>query len=430
VPRYPDDDLVPPLKVMRKRLNGVYRADSGFSGPTRRYVLLVALLVGLASVPTLAAITAGSNELADGRSDTLDVPVLPPASPGPITPPGRGEVPQSGLPPTAQGGSDGAQAAVRAGRLMGETGKRRPRPVDRSGSADRGGSADQGGSDDPGGRRGGHAGEPAGGAPSSGSDQRGQAADPSMIAFPALPGMRTLPGLPSVGGRKGPDGGERPDKSPGHGRPSGSSSPEEPSSGGTPSSDPEPSSPDTPPSGEPTSSSPDKSDTPEPSDSDDDLGDQRPELPDPLHEPPAWATRPYCHERGKCGAPKSHHHRPDKSRQRPCEESSRRRKQVRSTVSHRSPDRSEHSRRSTVTERPRNVRPASILERSYAYPSAPAGHNRRHIPESRGDDNQNAYRGAHRASQHHADDHTPAQRRSSRVGRHHAEHSEDLSGRW
>src|SRR5882724_11411943 len=69
---------------MRKRLNGVYRADSGFSGPTRRYVLIVALLVGLASVPTLAAITAGSNQLADGKTDTMDIPFLPPASPGPV----------------------------------------------------------------------------------------------------------------------------------------------------------------------------------------------------------------------------------------------------------------------------------------------------------------------------------------------------------
>src|SRR3954454_12331760 len=84
VPDQPDDHLVPPIKVMRTRLNGVYRADSGFSGPTRRYVLIVALLVGLASVPTLAAITAGSNELADGKTDTMDIPFLPPASPGPI----------------------------------------------------------------------------------------------------------------------------------------------------------------------------------------------------------------------------------------------------------------------------------------------------------------------------------------------------------
>src|SRR4051812_6428213 len=69
---------------MRKRLNGVYRADSGFSGPTRRYVLIVALLVGLASIPTLAAITAGSHELSDGKTDTMDVPFLPPTASGPI----------------------------------------------------------------------------------------------------------------------------------------------------------------------------------------------------------------------------------------------------------------------------------------------------------------------------------------------------------
>ncbi|GIE07493.1 hypothetical protein [Paractinoplanes durhamensis] len=85
-----------------------------------------------------------------------------------------------------------------------------------------------------------------------------------------------------------------------------------------------------------------------------------------------------------------------------------------------------------MTERPRNVRPASILERSYASHAAPvAGQNRRHIPETRGEDNQftgNSYRGSHRAgSMHHADE-TPAQRRSSRVGRHHADSTEDLSG--
>src|SRR5690348_2332788 len=103
---------------MRKRLNGVYRADSGFSGPTRRYVLIVALLVGLASVPTLAAITAGSSELADGGTDTMDIPFLPPASPGPVHPDSRaGASPL--LPPGVAG------TALRAGRLLGEAGKRR-----------------------------------------------------------------------------------------------------------------------------------------------------------------------------------------------------------------------------------------------------------------------------------------------------------------
>jgi hypothetical protein len=89
VPQRNDDGQMPPVKTLRKRLSGVYRAD-GFSGPTRRYVLIVAMLVGLASLPTLAAITAGSNELDDGSTGALDEPFLPPVSPGPvpaITPP-------------------------------------------------------------------------------------------------------------------------------------------------------------------------------------------------------------------------------------------------------------------------------------------------------------------------------------------------------
>src|SRR4051812_38374996 len=85
VPEQPDGGLVPPVKVLRKRLDGVYRAD-GFSGPTRRYVLIVALLVGLASLPTLAAITAGSNELDDGTTGAMDVPFLPPPAGGPVVP--------------------------------------------------------------------------------------------------------------------------------------------------------------------------------------------------------------------------------------------------------------------------------------------------------------------------------------------------------
>ena len=82
LPNQPDDDgLVPPIKVMRKRLNGVYSAE-GLSGSTRRYVLIVVMLVGLASLPTLAAITAGSNELEDGRTGSMDAPFIPPVSSG------------------------------------------------------------------------------------------------------------------------------------------------------------------------------------------------------------------------------------------------------------------------------------------------------------------------------------------------------------
>src|SRR4051812_39427489 len=134
---------------MRKRLDGVYRADTGFSGPTRQYVLIVALLVGLASVPTLAAITAGSNELADGRTDTMDVPFLPPASPGPVRtypaplPSSSPSEPASSWPsssasssagsasasPSARGASRGAARAARKGARIGTAGRRRRPPA-------------------------------------------------------------------------------------------------------------------------------------------------------------------------------------------------------------------------------------------------------------------------------------------------------------
>src|SRR3954447_20420782 len=63
---------------------------------------MVALLVGLASLPTLAAITAGSHELSNGRTDTMDVPFLPPASPGPVRP--RYPIGSSGLDSAEPGG--------------------------------------------------------------------------------------------------------------------------------------------------------------------------------------------------------------------------------------------------------------------------------------------------------------------------------------
>lgn len=213
-----------------------------------------------------------------------------------------------------------------------------------------------------------------------------------------------------------------------------------------------------------------------------------------------WAGRPVCHERGKCGANPSHHHRPDWSRHRQCDNTThrahwshhragrtrtvtvhidpagrhdhrrtirqqpadavldelldslpdpdrverdrpvpthrptqpRRLKQVlRSIVSHRSQDdRSEHSRRSAVTERPQNVRSASTIERGFTNGGY---HSRRRIPEARAEENQimnRSYRGSHRAgSQHHVDEQTAAQQRSSRVGRHHAEQHDDRVNR-
>ena len=71
--------LVPPMSVMRQRLGRIHRAD-GFAGPTRRYVLLVALLVALASLPTLGAITAGTVAMDADEGGAMDVPFLPPPS--------------------------------------------------------------------------------------------------------------------------------------------------------------------------------------------------------------------------------------------------------------------------------------------------------------------------------------------------------------
>ncbi|GIE91726.1 hypothetical protein SAMN06264365_12354 [Actinoplanes regularis] len=88
MPHLPDDDgYEPPLKVLRKRFNGVYREDHGLSGPTRRYLLMVVMLVALASLPTLAVITAGTSEIADnGRNRALDEPFLPTPMAGPVRP--------------------------------------------------------------------------------------------------------------------------------------------------------------------------------------------------------------------------------------------------------------------------------------------------------------------------------------------------------
>jgi hypothetical protein len=82
-------------------------------------------------------------------------------------------------------------------------------------------------------------------------------------------------------------------------------------------------------------------------------------------------------------------------------------------------------RRSTMTERSPNVRPARFLERTH--------NSRRHRAESRWDEipaQSRAYRGSHRAAHlHHADEGgTAARDRSSRVGRHHADH-QDQSNR-
>jgi hypothetical protein len=301
VPEQPDGGLVPPVKVLRKRVNGVYRAD-GFSGPTRRYVLVVALLVALASLPTLAAITAGSNELERGTTGAMDVPFLPPPSSGPVVP---------------------VQPAPSSGVAHGQAGKRRTMP---------------------------HRYVPRVESPTSARRRSGSSA--------AAPSPRPVR--------------------------AGSAKPERPGHAVPPNKPAEPTRP----------------------------ADPEEQVP-PVVRPPFW------YERGKFGVGESRHHRPDWSRHRHCEETTHR-----AHWSHdgainqdRSQDRPDHIRRSTVTERPFNIRPPRWGDRTH--------NSRRHHSESRWADGQAPawqYRGVHRA------DEVAGHYRSSRVGRHHAGRHHDHSG--
>ena len=343
MPEQPDGGLVPPVKVLRKRVNGVYRAD-GFSGPTRRYVLVVALLVGLASLPTLAAITAGTNELDRDTTGAMDVPFLPPPSSGPVVPVRPSPSPSSGV-VHGQAGERRplSQRYGHAGRRFGSTAAssaggpmRRPdgeRHGAESGRAKPGPST-----------------PPRGGAPG----QRGHTAPPEDGPVP--PGHAVPPNKP-------PNDGPAPQ---GHAVP-----PNKPAEPGRPADPDEPA-------------------------------------------PPSFQP-PFCHERGKCGVRESRHHRPDWSRHRQCGEATHHD----AIAPDRSPDRSEHTRRSIVTDRPSNIRPPRWGDRTH--------NSRRHVSESRWDNGHalaRPYRGAHRA------DDVTAHERSSRVGRHHAGNHDDHVDRW
>jgi hypothetical protein len=87
--------------------------------------------------------------------------------------------------------------------------------------------------------------------------------------------------------------------------------------------------------------------------------------------------------------------------------------------------RSDSRRRSAVTERPQNVRPARTADRTH--------NSHRYQPSAadRGESTQTttatrAYLGSHRAERmHRPDDRTGAHHRSSRMGRHHVEQQQD-----
>jgi hypothetical protein len=394
-----EDGLVPPLKVLRRRVNGVYRAD-GLAGPTRRYVLIVALLVGLASLPTLAAITAGKDELDDGSTGAMDVPFLPPPSAGPVIP----ALPKPSSPRPSTPGT------VSPGEMRGQAGERKPRAAS-SGNRRRSGSGRS----------------PAASVParaSSGSGTSGSSGSRRLEDHDTSSGLSKTdewkPGGSKPGGSK-PGGSKPAGPKPAGSKPGG---PDSPGEGDAP-----PEKPVTLPPVKPT----------EPTDPDD--------LPPP-HE------RPACHERGECGSRESWHHRPDWSRHRRCEDSTRRAhwshhresgtdQVVTNASRHVHEDDTVESRpsspplmsrtvvsprRSTMIERAPNVRPTRSPERTH-------NSRRYHADNTRWDEipaQSRAYRGSHRADHlHRADeDHTGARDRSSRVGRHHADHQQDHTNRW
>lgn len=465
MPEQPDEDgLVPPIKVMRRRLNGVYSAE-GLAGPTRRYVLIVAMLVGLASLPTLAAITAGSNELDDGRPGAMDVPFIPPASTGPVrvrpapsASTGTGDPQPGGTIPGSSGTAHG-QAQKR---------KTKPRPgapvtvgkgyaqsargglSGSSGSSGPSGSSHSGGSSSPSGDSaeswrpgsssgGGSSGSGSSGSGSSGSGSPGAGSSPGGAAPVRSPVMPALPSVPmprpapvpvpvkpqQPSGSVGDGGGDSPDDSPNDRRDDspdddrwsgGDSSGSHWSGGGS--------------SGDRWSGGGGHDDVGSGSGSGSDSGSGSGSS-DDEPEPPAKPVRqPWCVDRSDCSSRPGRHHRPDRPRHQDCDDRgyahgrrSDERDQPAETSSIRTAKaaRSDSRRRPEVTERPHNVRPARPADRThnsnrYQTSAADRGEGTQTTTATR------AYRGSHRAERmHRVDDHTGAHHRSSRMGRHHAE---------
>ncbi|MFI7545620.1 hypothetical protein [Actinoplanes sp. NPDC049599] len=167
-------------------------------------------------------------------------------------------------------------------------------------------------------------------------------------------------------------------------------------------------------------------------------------------------------DRSDCSARPSHHHRPARPRHQDCDDNTshrhrpaRRDSAERETSVHSGttgrrakPDqiihkltirtakaaRSDSRRRSAVTERPQNVRPARTADRTH--------NSNRHqsLTTDRSDGTQTttatrAHRGSHRAERmHRTDDHIGARHRSSRMGRHHLDqrrdHQDHQQNRW
>lgn len=377
MPEPNDDGLVPPIKVLRKRLDGVYRAD-GFSGPTRRYVLIVAMLVGLASLPTLAAITAGSNQLNDGTTGAMDVPFLPPPSAGPVRPPSSAPAD----PPTTSPSADPADRV----RGQAEPQRTKPRPSETNRQAVRKQTDDS---------RYGHSTKPP--TPEGSPPVRpNRPAAPSRPAAPVVPPVEPVapvepvePDQPGGGPPAGHDQcGVCGSRSAHHHRADRRCDAAAPRWG---------------------RSGHRKAGKRRVVVHVDRSGLRITIRPGRAGHPGGARGPGHAGDSGGAEHPDHAGRSGDFGRKRPGKPT---RPDDTQSVADRSGDRSEPSRRSAVAERPHNVRPAGGAERTH--------NSRRHRTESPAGDTEpgfRAYRGSHRAED------SAAHRRSSRVGRHHADKS-------
>lgn len=377
MPHLPDDDyFARPLKVLRKRINGVYREDLGFSGPTRRYVVMVALLVALASFPTLAILTTGSSEITDdGRPGAMDVPFLPPPATGPVNPTtiqGYGEKPPRPhqLPSANPGGVPEPPSVAptpSASRAPAVPPSRAATPPSRGAASPSRATvpvprASLSAAPVP--RR-------VTPPPAPRSRHTARSFVPRRAASP-LPTRTSHRALPLPGPRRASFG-----------------------------SGPIPVVPDLP-------VVPEEDESPEP------------ELPRDFPTVPSLPDIP--DETGRAADDDSHKpeepHEPDKPGKRDCEKAVNDRRSV---------DRPRHSRRSAVAERPYNVRPSRILEQSHT--DGNLNVVRRLLTETNSEENRRAnrpYRGMHRAEHtNYPEERSASYDRSTRVGRHHADPSAD-----
>jgi hypothetical protein len=102
--------------------------DYGVAGPTRRYALIVAMLVGLTSVPTLTLIVIGSASVRQGERGPGTAPLLGPRPQAPVVvvPDGSGEPPPDGVAASRPVTAKPTAAAMPTGTGGGQTARKSP----------------------------------------------------------------------------------------------------------------------------------------------------------------------------------------------------------------------------------------------------------------------------------------------------------------